>query len=288
MLTVDITAPLAINPTLACRWLKLAKPHGAIRSLCEHMFVPRISPKESRDLVRSLLGLGLSDREVAERSGVGRATVQRWRRRGIPRPREPLPDDWRPPDSSLYSYLLGIFLGDGTLTRHHRTWGLHIFLDVKHPDILEEVTEAVKSVFGKTPHHYPKDGGSCVQVTSYSQDWAQMIPQHGPGKKHERKIELVGWQQDIVAAYPWEFLRGLIHSDGSRCLNTFTVNLKHGPREYTYPRYFFTNYSEDIRKIFCATCDQLGIRWSQSNWRNISISHRKSVARLDQFIGPKS
>jgi len=31
----------------------------------------------------------------------------------------------------------------------------------------------------------------------------------------------------------------------------------------------------------------LGIRWTQSNPRNISISHRKSVAVMDEFIGPK-
>ena len=61
-----------------------------------------------------------------------------------------------------------------------------------------------------------------------------------------------------------------------------------GPMEYFYPRYFFTNYSEDILNIFTSTCDQLGIHWTQSNWRNISISHRESVARLDTFIGPKT
>ena len=58
--------------------------------------------------------------------------------------------------------------------------------------------------------------------------------------------------------------------------------------EYEYPRYFFTNLSADIRALFCATCDQLGVRWSQSNHRNISVSHRKSVAVLDEFIGPKA
>jgi len=111
-----------------------------------------------------------------------------------------------------------------------------------------------------------------------------MFPQHAPGKKHERKIELVEWQQAIVERFP----RGLIRSDGSRCFNTFSVQLKDGPKEYSYPRYFFTNYSTDIQTIFTDSCDQLGIRWSRSYWRNISISHRDSVARLDSFIGPKS
>ena len=57
--------------------------------------------------------------------------------------------------------------------------------------------------------------------------------------------------------------------------------------EYEYPRYFFTNYSADIRGIFCEHCDLLGIRWTQSNARNISVSHRESVAILDEVVGPK-
>jgi hypothetical protein len=125
-------------------------------------------------------------------------------------------------------------------------------------------------------------------LTSYGAIWKVAFPQWGPGKKHERKIELADWQERIVEEFPRPFIRGLIHSDGSRCLNSFKVELKDGPRSYSYPRYFFTNYSADIRGIFCDACDRIGIRWSQSNWRNISISHRKSVALLDSFVGPKS
>jgi hypothetical protein len=57
--------------------------------------------------------------------------------------------------------------------------------------------------------------------------------------------------------------------------------------EYAYPRYFFSNLSPDIRGLFCEACDRLGLRWTQSNHRNISISHRASVALLDEFVGPK-
>jgi hypothetical protein len=57
---------------------------------------------------------------------------------------------------------------------------------------------------------------------------------------------------------------------------------------YEYPRYFFSNLSADIRGIFCAHCDLLGIRWTMSNPRNVSIARRDSGARLDKFVGPKS
>jgi hypothetical protein len=84
-------------------------------------------------------------------------------------------------------------------------------------------------------------------------------------------------------------LRGLIHSDGCRCINRFSVDLpRGGRREYAYARYFFSNLSAGIRAIFTEHCDLLGIRWSMSNPRNVSISYRRSVRLLDEFVGDKN
>lgn len=181
-----------------------------------------------------------------------------------------------------------MYLGDGTVTRHANSFGLHVYLDTAYPDVIEECADAMANVLGTGIGRYPRKESECLQLTSYSRFWPEVFPQHGSGKKHEREIKLEGWQQEIVERYPEKLIRGLIHSDGSRCLNTFTVELNDGPKEYSYPRYFFTNYSADIRKIFCDACDLIGIRWSRSNWRNISISHRRSVALLDSFVGPKT
>ena len=94
--------------------------------------------------------------------------------------------------------------------------------------------------------------------------------------------------RQIVDAFPREFLRGRIHSDGCRTINRFKTRLPSGRvAEYEYPRYFFSNLSPDIRGMFCDACDRLGIRWTLSNSRNVSVSHRHSVAKLDAFIGPK-
>lgn len=197
------------------------------------------------------------------------------------------PETWSVEIRAAYAYLLGIYLGDGTVTRHGKSFGLHVYLDSGHPGIVEECANAIDLMLPGHTGRYRRPETNCLRLSSYNQAWTTLFPQHGPGKKHERKIELAGWQQEIVDVFPEQFLRGLIHSDGSRCRNTFTVHLKSGPKEYTYPRYFFTNYSEDIRRIFTDTCDQIGVRWTLSNWRNISISHRDSVAFLDTFIGPK-
>ena len=113
-------------------------------------------------------------------------------------------------------------------------------------------------------------------------------PRWARGRKHERPIVLAPWQREIVDAHPWPFVRGLIHSDGCRTVNRFKTRLPSGRvAEYAYPRYFFSNLSADIRGLFCESCEQLGLRWTQSNHRNISISHRTSVALLDENVGPK-
>jgi hypothetical protein len=115
------------------------------------------------------------------------------------------------------------------------------------------------------------------------------FPQHGPGRKHERVIELADWQRELTTRHPKALLRGLIHSDGCRCVNRFTTRLPQGgDREYSYVRYFFSNHSLGIQRIFASHCELLGIKWTQSKPFMLSVSDRASVAMLDSFIGPKT
>jgi hypothetical protein len=58
-------------------------------------------------------------------------------------------------------------------------------------------------------------------------------------------------------------------------------------RTYRYERYSFANRSNDIKAIFCAHLDLLGIRWTRPNEKDIAIARKADVARLDAFIGPK-
>ena len=68
----------------------------------------------------------------------------------------------------------------------------------------------------------------CVEVLSYSRHWPCLFPQHGPGRKHMRKIELQPWQRTIVAGNPGDFARGLFHSDGYRGINRVRARLAEG------------------------------------------------------------
>jgi hypothetical protein len=254
------------------------------------MFVMSNRSSKKIEDVEHLIGDRLSDHEIARQTGISRSTIQRWRTRGMPRRgRSSNSAAWRPSDPASYSYLLGIYLGDGYISKADRSPVLEISLDALYPGIAEECVEAIWRTVGVRARMSRRRSGDneSLRVVAGSRLWPIAFPQHGAGKKHERPISLVKWQQQIVDRWPHQFLRGLIHSDGSRCVNRFTVDLPSGPRQYAYTRYFFTNLSADIRGLFCASCDRLGIDWTHSSRKNISVADRRSVRLLDAFVGPK-
>jgi hypothetical protein len=230
--------------------------------------------------VRDLLARGFSDRDVARISGVPSNTVGRWRRAW-----PPIAIEWRPAHTSSYAYLLGMYLGDGCLFVGRGRVRLQITLDAGCPGVIDDCWAAmVLSMPDMRPWQTTRGEDSAVDVRVNGKLWLNAFPQHGRGRKHTRRIELAPWQQEIVAKHPGDFIRGLIHSDGCRTVNRFKTKLPSGRvAEYAYPRYFFSNLSEDIRGLFCTTCDDLGVRWTLSNPRNVSVSHRHSVALLDEL-----
>jgi hypothetical protein len=201
-----------------------------------------------------------------------------------------MPPTWRPPNASAYSYLLGLYLGDGYIVvGDDHSPRLELTLGDFYSEIVGAAQEAVReSMPDVSVRVNACPGKRSVRVAASHPYWLLAFPQHGSGRKHKRRIWLAEWQERITRRHPKELIRGLIHSDGARCVNRFQTHLPGGRiAEYAYPRYFFSNLSEDIRRIFCEHCELLGIRWTQSNHRNISVSHRDSVALLDTFVGPK-
>jgi hypothetical protein len=224
--------------------------------------------------------------------GVPRATVQKWRNRPASRLRRSERDflNWRPADARAYAHVLGLYLGDGCMTnRPRKTPFMVVTLDAAYPALVDEAEAALDAALNPRSVRRYERGGGTYFVLQVAGAWLPAaFPQHGSGPKHHRKIELVDWQREITHAHPDALVRGLIHSDGCRTINRFKTKLPSGRvKEYAYPRYFFTNLSSDIRAIFIEHCDLLGVRCTLSNERNVSVSHRKSVAILEEVVGPK-
>lgn len=191
-----------------------------------------------------------------------------------------LRDSQNRPVQSAYAYLLGLYLGDGAISKTERVHRIRIALDKKYPNIINACVEAIETILPDNKVSVI-DCPGYVHVSCYHKFWPQIFPQDGDGPKHKRKIALEDWQQAIVDAWPLEFLCGLYHSDGSRDNNI--VNGKN------YPRYAFRNFSVDILNMYAETCDKLGLSWTlASNGTSINTSKRKDVDYLDSVIGPKS
>lgn len=113
------------------------------------------------------------------------------------------------------------------------------------------------------------------------------VPQHGPGRKHDRPIVLEPWQRVVVEQHPGDVLRGLFHSDGARVRN-WATRVGDEVRRHDYPRWQFSNRSADIRDLCCWALDLAGVAWRHSQEWTISVSRRADVARLDALVGLKA
>ena len=187
-----------------------------------------------------------------------------------------------------YLYLLGVYLGDGCISEHPRkVFRLRLFLDLEYPAIIDECETAIRLLAPRSKVYRLERRGNYteraeatnVELSAFSRIWPCLIPQHGPGKKHTRSVALTEWQLELVERDPRQLLRGLVHSDGCRFINT--------GRNWVCPRYAFTNMSADIRQIFCDACDLLDLRYTFAGERNVYVSRKADVAFLDTFIGPK-
>ena len=167
----------------------------------------------------------MPDAENAAAHGVAVKTIRRWRRlyqrRGLVRGQQHL----APPcprcdggllDPSAYAELLGWYLGDGYISKGRReVFNLHIYNDRSYVQLNTGILELMRAVKPASMPHTRLVPGCVVSTVSWKH-WPCLFPQHGPGRKHERQISLEAWQEDIVRAFPADFLRGLFHSDGAR------------------------------------------------------------------------
>jgi hypothetical protein len=251
----------------------------------------------TRDTALVLLSRGMANREVAEHLGVPRGTVGWWlhqhrrahglvvdRRGSCARCRGEVPE------TTQYAYLLGLYLGDGHIVSGPRLRRLGITCCDTWPGLITATEDAIRAVLpDRRVTRYQKEG--CTEVRCCSSHWPCLFPQHGPGRKHERRIVLEPWQQDIVGARPWEFLRGLFHSDGCRVTNWTVRTVAGRPKRYEYPRYLFTNKSDDIRDLCTAALTSVGVRWSVLARGGdpfvVSVARRACVARMDAHVGAK-
>jgi hypothetical protein len=240
--------------------------------------------------VLELAASGVPKLRIAHAVELSPTTVRRWIQSGGVRVGRPPPCtvDVCPTrdavDPFAYAYVLGLYLGDGHIVRSQRTYRIEISCDPKYPGIIAEATTMLGRVLPMN-RVLTRQRPSVILVGCYSNHLPCLFPQHGPGLKHHRPIVLAPWQREIaLGSEAGTFLRGLIHSDGWRGINR--VRGANGSR-YEYPRYMFSNRSDDIRGLFAEACDAIGVHARRMNQWNLSVADAEGIRRLDRFVGPK-
>jgi len=236
-----------------------------------------------------LIASGMRQNAASKQLGVSRAAIRDWLCNPTPTPnsRRDVPDV-KALDPWAYAHLLGLYLGDGHIAAMRR--GVHqlrITCDDKYPRIIAEASLSMHRVRPLARVFLNPQVG-CTNVCSYWKHWPTVLPQHGPGPKHRRRIALEAWQQDIVEIEPGRFLRGLFHSDGCRVMNWTVQTVAGKPKRYEYPRYQFSNESKDIIGICTSALDLVGIPWRMPRHNVVSVARCEGVAALDEFVGPKT
>lgn len=152
--------------------------------------------------VLELVRAGWNVCEIARETAIPRRTIRDWRTGRTPdfdrlRTR-PSPNarscavcrgDPLSLPQSAYTYLLGLYLGDGCIATHPReVFRLRIVCADAYPELIQRCETAMAEVLPNKVSRTPKIG--CTEVAAYSKHWPCLFPQHGPGRKHERRIEL--------------------------------------------------------------------------------------------------
>ncbi len=102
----------------------------------------------------------------------------------------------------------------------------------------------------------------------------------GAAKSTNGEISLADWQQDLALARTSPLLRGLLHSDGCRFINT-------GSYGWPCPA-TRSQLSDDIKHLLRpATASDLHWTVSFRQTSLVYVSRKADVARLDEFVGPK-
>jgi hypothetical protein len=153
-------------------------------------------PQVTVDMALRLSVIGVLDSENARICGVSLAAIRHWRcgRRRGPRHAQHGPAAERSAscprchrrvmDESAYAYLLGLYLGDGHITRGRRNvFVLSLFCSDDWPGLLAAARSTMSDVMPSSGVFSVQRLG-CTEVKSASKHWPCLFPQHGPGRKH--------------------------------------------------------------------------------------------------------
>ena len=239
--------------------------------------------EEQRSQALSLFSENNNASQTAQKLSIPRHVVRAWVTGGVTRAEDSKIELINPLEFNLsqkkaYSYILGLYLGDGCVSKTHKenVFRMRIVLDTKYGDMNDYAVKNMKILFPDNKvSTYKRLNENCIELSVYSTQLIGLFPQSGLGKKHNRKIELAQWQIDNIV--PVNFVQGLFHSDGSYYFC-----------QSKYPAYSFTNLSLDIKELYSSYLSRLNVSCSGGLNAKSIYSYGKQALALKELIGTKT
>jgi hypothetical protein len=133
---------------------------------------------EDLEIVRGLAASDMNDCAIARESGIPRRTVRDLRCRPSIRVRFPaaastcgINHDFLALPPAAYAYVLGIYLGDGCISRGGRVWRLRITLDSRYPQIIDRTRDAINVLMPGQRAGIWRRSDNCTEVYLCSKHW---------------------------------------------------------------------------------------------------------------------
>jgi len=160
---------------------------------------------------------GLSIRRIASRLGVSPSSIMKALKELPLRSKSEAAASRYEPlslagDFQELAYLIGVYLGDGSLVRSSRTELLDIACDAKYPGLIERFTSLVSRVFGKAPALQQDPASNCIHIRLYGNGIAATLGME-LGPKKRRDLHTPSWIKEDKDFTRW-CLRGLFETDG--------------------------------------------------------------------------
>ncbi len=189
-------------------------------------------------------------------------------RHQIPIHAKPLSDD-----KNLLAYVVGLALGDGTLSRSLRTFRLRITCDKKYPNLVRRIQSAIQALLPANKVSLVQRSDGHIDVSCYSNRWEDLLGwKAGAGSKIVQRARVPQWiKEDRETTI--HCLRGLIETDGS-------VYVDRG-----YPMIMFISASHELAEDFAEMVQSIGFNGRSYTIRNnayydpFSFVHHVRVAK---------
>ncbi len=184
----------------------------------------------------------------------------------------------KPKRTTSLAELIGVFMGDGSLSTYQATVTLHHHDDIEYAQFVSKLIQQTCDVMPRT-YHYPEK--SVVVVTVSRKQFVDHLHKLGLpiGNKIKQNIDIPDWIRKNLSMSK-ACLRGLIDTDGCLFVHRYTSKNK----SYSYKKLQFTSSSPTLLRSVSEILASLGIS-SRICGTDVRIDKRSDVDAYFKVVG---